>query len=184
MASKRAEYRIESNLSFDGYSVRKLRLAIKFFLLATLGVVGASGQDAPVDTPMSQRLKAALSRVAEKNSTLTLQLLPVRCHVEAGEFALAEGRLQRLLSKEPGSADGLHLLGCDYQCRAQATLQQMIEIDADFYGVHELLGREHEEKTEYDLAIHEYQAALAKGSDVVGEQRRAFWQHIESRVDL
>ena len=109
-----------------------------------------------------------LARAAEKNSNLTLQLLLTRCYVEAGEFALAEERLRKLLARQPESADGLHLLGRDYQRLAQTTLQQMVEIDADSYGVHELLGRQHEEKTEYDLAIREYQAALAKRPDMAG----------------
>ena len=69
---------------------------------------------------------------------------------------------------EPKNIDALHLLGRNYKRQAEAALQQMIEMDADAYGVHELLGRQHEERTEFDPAIQEYQAALAKRPDAGG----------------
>ena len=109
-----------------------------------------------------------LSRAADKSSNLALQLFLIRSYVEAGDCAQVEDRLRRLLAAEPGNVDLLHLLGRSYKRQAETTLQKMIDIDADSYGVHDLLGKQHEEKTEYDLAITEYQAALAKRPDLAG----------------
>ncbi len=109
-----------------------------------------------------------LSRAAEQSSSPFLQLLLIRSFVESGDGARVEDRLRKLLAAEPDNVDALHLLGRSYKRQAEATLQQMIQIDADSYGVHELLGKQHEEKTEYEAAIEKYQAALAKRPDLAG----------------
>jgi tetratricopeptide (TPR) repeat protein len=109
-----------------------------------------------------------LSRAAEKNANPALQLFLLRAYIESGDCGVVEDRLSKLLAAEPDNVDALHLLGRCYQQQAESTLRRMIGIDNDFYGVHELLGRRHEEKTEYNLAIKEYQAALAKRPDLAG----------------
>ena len=73
-----------------------------------------------------------------------------------------------MLAAEPENVDALLFLGRSYKRQADSTLRQMVAMDADSYGVHELMGRQHEEKTEYDLAINEYQAALEKRRDLAG----------------
>lgn len=109
-----------------------------------------------------------LARAAEKDSNPALRFFLLRCYIEAGDFAPVEDRLSQVLKAEPGNVDALHLLGRSFKGQAETTLRRMIEIDTDFYGVHELLGRQHEERTEYDLAIKEYEAALAKRPDLAG----------------
>jgi tetratricopeptide (TPR) repeat protein len=109
-----------------------------------------------------------LSHAAEKNSNPSLQLLLIRSYVESGDCAPVEDRLRELLAAEPENVDLLLLTGRGYEQQAESTLQRMIQIDADSYGVHELLGKQHEEKTEYDPAIKEYQAALVKRPDLAG----------------
>jgi tetratricopeptide (TPR) repeat protein len=111
---------------------------------------------------------APLARSAKKDPNPCLQLLLVRAYLGAGDYALVEASLTKLLAAEPDNVDALLLLGRSYKSQAESTLQQMIAIDADSYGVHELLGKQHEERTEYDLAIKEYQAALAKRPDLGG----------------
>lgn len=110
----------------------------------------------------------ALARADEKNSNGMLQLLAMRACVESGDFLQVEDHLKQVLAMEPGNLDALLLMGRSYKQQAEATLQQMVEIDANSYGVHELLGRQHEEKTEYELAIKEYRAALEKRPDLAG----------------
>ncbi len=109
-----------------------------------------------------------LSRAAENDANSALQLLLIRSYVESGDGTQVEDRLKKLLEAQPANADALLLLGRSYKRQAESTLRQMIEIDADSYGVHELLGRQHEEKTEYAPAIKEYQAALQKRPDLAG----------------
>jgi tetratricopeptide (TPR) repeat protein len=109
-----------------------------------------------------------LSRAAEKNSNTFLQLLLIRSYVESGDCEPVEERLRQLLTAEPDNVDALLLNGRCYKQQAESTLQQMIQIDPDSYGVHQLLGKQHEEKTEYELAIKEYQAALAKNPNLAG----------------
>ena len=119
--------------------------------------------------------QTALSRASAKNPNPYLRLYLVRSYLEAGDCALttggcvlAEGELRKLRLAEPKNVDVLHLLGRAFKRQAEAALRQMIEIDANSYGVHELLGRQHEDRTEFDLAIQEYQAALAKRPDAGG----------------
>lgn len=109
-----------------------------------------------------------LSHAAAKKANPALQLLLLRAYVESGDWELVEDRLHRLLAAEPGNVDALLLIGRGYKQQAENALQRMIQMDADFYGVHELLGRQHEERTEYDLAIKEYSAALAKRPGLAG----------------
>lgn len=109
-----------------------------------------------------------LSSADAKSPSAFLRLLLLRSHVESGDDPQVEDQLRELLTAEPRNADALHLLGLNYERQAEATLHQMIGIDADSYGVHELLGKQHEDKTEYDLAIQEYKAALAKRPDLGG----------------
>ena len=109
-----------------------------------------------------------LSHASAKNPNRYLRLYLVRSYSEAGDCVFAENELRKFLSVEPKNIDALHLLGLNYKRQAEAALRQMIELDADSYGVHELLGRQHEERTEFDLAIKEYQAALAKRPDAGG----------------
>ena len=109
-----------------------------------------------------------LSQASAKNPNRYLQLYVVRSYLEAGEGTLAEDEVRKVLLVEPKNIDALHLLGLNYKRQAEAALRQMIELDADSYGVHELLGRQHEDRTEFDLAIQEYQAALAKRPDAGG----------------
>lgn len=112
--------------------------------------------------------QAPLLRASAKNSNPYLRLYLARSYSEADDYVPAEDTLRKFLSTEPKNVDALHLLGRNYKRQAEAALRQMIEIDADSYGVHELLGRQHEEHTEFDLAIKEYQAALAKRPDAGG----------------
>ena len=109
-----------------------------------------------------------LAHASATNPNPYLRLYLIRSYSEAGDCLLAEDELRKLLLVEPKNVDALHLLGRNYKRQAEAALRQMIEIDADSYGVHELLGRQHEERTEFDLAIQEYQAALAKRPDAGG----------------
>jgi tetratricopeptide (TPR) repeat protein len=109
-----------------------------------------------------------LSRATVHNSNPALQLLLIRSYIEAGDFAVAEQHLGKILSIQPDNIDALHLLGRNYKRQAEFTLKQMTDLNPDFYGVHELLGKQHEEKTEYEQAIAEYQAALAKRPDLAG----------------
>jgi tetratricopeptide (TPR) repeat protein len=109
-----------------------------------------------------------LSQASAKNPNPYLRLYLVRSYLEAGDSVLAENEIRKFLSVEPKNIDALHLLGRNYKRQAEAALRQMIEIDSDAYGVHELLGRQHEERTEFDPAIREYQAALAKRPDAGG----------------
>jgi tetratricopeptide (TPR) repeat protein len=109
-----------------------------------------------------------LSQACAQNSNPYLRLYLVRSYSEAGDYIVAENEIRKFLSVEPKNVDALHFLGRNYKRQAEAALRQMIEIDADAYGVHELLGRQHEERTEFDLAIQEYQAALAKRPDAGG----------------
>ena len=109
-----------------------------------------------------------LSAASAKNPNPYLHLYLVKSYLEAGDSALAEAELRKILTAEPKNIDALHLLGRNYKRQAEGALAQMIALDADSYGVHELLGRQHEEHTEFDLAIQEYQAALAKRPDAGG----------------
>lgn len=112
--------------------------------------------------------EAPLARAAQANPGNYLRLALARARTEAGDSAPAEEELQKILLEEPKNVDALHLLGRNYKRQAEATLQQMIELDPDSYGVHELLGQHHEEHTEFEPAIQEYQAALAKRPDAGG----------------
>jgi tetratricopeptide (TPR) repeat protein len=112
--------------------------------------------------------RTPLSQACVKNPNPYLRLYLVRSYSEAGDYVLAEDEIRKFLLLEPKNIDALHLMGRNYKRQAEAALRQMIEIDADAYGVHELLGRQHEERTEFDLAIQEYQAALAKRPDAGG----------------
>ena len=109
-----------------------------------------------------------LAEASARNPNEYLRLCLIRSYLEAGDSVPAENEIRKFLTVEPKSIDALHLLGRNYKRQAEAALQRMIEIDADSYGVHELLGRQHEERTEFDLAIQEYQAALAKRQDAGG----------------
>ena len=115
-----------------------------------------------------RQAEGPLSKAATHNSNPALQLLLIRSYLEAGDFALAEQHLNKILAVKPDNIDALHLLGRTYKRQAEATLKQMTDLSPDFYGVHELLGKQHEEKTEYEQAIAEYQAALAKRPDLAG----------------
>ena len=110
----------------------------------------------------------ALARGSARNRNPYLRLFLFRSYLEAGDCVLAENEIREFLIAGPKNIDALHLLGRNYKRQAEAALQQMIGIDADAFGVHELLGRRHEERTEFDLAIREYQAALAKRPDAGG----------------
>jgi tetratricopeptide (TPR) repeat protein len=118
------------------------------------------GRPREAETPLSQ--------ASAKNPNPYLRLYLIRAYSEAGDCILAENDIRKLLFVEPKNIDALHLLGRNYKRQAEAALRQMIEIDADAYGVHELLGRQHEERTEFDLAIREYKAALSKRPDAGG----------------
>jgi predicted Zn-dependent protease len=109
-----------------------------------------------------------LSRAAAHDQNPALRMLLIRCYIEAGDDHLAEEHLKKILAADPANIDALHLLGRNYKRQAELTLNQMTEINPDFYGVHELLGKQHEERTEYEQAINEYQAALAKRPDLSG----------------
>jgi tetratricopeptide (TPR) repeat protein len=109
-----------------------------------------------------------LSRAAAVIANPSLQLLRFRAYIEAGDCAAVEDRLNQWLTNHPADLDALHLRGRSYKQQAEATLRQMTERDPDFYGVHELLGKQQEEKTQYALALNEYQAALAKRPDLAG----------------
>jgi tetratricopeptide (TPR) repeat protein len=109
-----------------------------------------------------------LSRAAAHKRNPALQQLLIRSCIEAGDDGLAEEHLKKILAFDPSNIDALHLLGRNYKRQAELTLNQMAEINPDFYGVHELLGKQHEEHTEYEQAINEYQAALAKRPDLSG----------------
>jgi tetratricopeptide (TPR) repeat protein len=97
-----------------------------------------------------------------------VRLFLARAYSESDACDRAEGLLQDILAAEPRNADALHLLGRNYRRFAELTLNQMVEIDPDSYGVHELLGKRHEEKTEYEGAISEYEAALARNPNIAG----------------
>ena len=116
----------------------------------------------------SREAETPLSEAAAKIPNPYLRLYLVQSYLEAGDCLLAENEIHKSLLAEPKNIDALHLLGRNYKHQAEAALRQMIEIDADAYGVHELLGRQHEERTEFALAIQEYQAALAKRPDAGG----------------
>jgi tetratricopeptide (TPR) repeat protein len=109
-----------------------------------------------------------LSRANRQSRDDFLQLLSIRSFVEAGAGDQVKDRLRAFLIRQPQNVDALLLKGHTYKQQAQQTLQRMTEIDADSYGVHELLGKQHEEKTEYELAIKEYRAALEKRPDLAG----------------
>jgi tetratricopeptide (TPR) repeat protein len=109
-----------------------------------------------------------LLEASTKNPSPYLRLDLLRSSSETGDWLLAEDGLRKFLAAQPRSVDALHLLGRNYKRQAEAALREMIDIDADSYGVHELLGRQHEEHTEFTLAIQEYQAALAKRPDAGG----------------
>ena len=112
--------------------------------------------------------ESSLSRAIAHNRNWALQVLLIRSYLEAGDVGLAEESLKKILNSDPLNIDALHLLGRNYKRQAELTLNQMMEINPDFYGVHELLGKQHEQHTEYEQAIAEYQAALAKGPDLAG----------------
>ena len=112
--------------------------------------------------------QTALSHASAQNPNPYLRLYLVQSYLGASDYVLAEDEVRKVLLAEPKNVDALHLLGLNYKRQAEAALRQMIELDADSYGVHELLGRQHEERTEFDLAIQEYQAALAKRPDAGG----------------
>jgi tetratricopeptide (TPR) repeat protein len=109
-----------------------------------------------------------LARASEHDPNAWLRLSLVRGYSESDDCEHAEQAVRQVLSVDPSNVDGLHLLGRNYKHLAELTLQKMIDIDADSYGVHELLGKRHEERTEYEQAIKEYQAALAKRPDTGG----------------
>lgn len=115
-----------------------------------------------------QEAEGPLSKAAAHNANPALQLLLIRSYLEAGDFARAEERISKMLAVQPDNIDALHLLGRSYKRQAELALKQMTELAPDFYGVHELLGKQREEKTEYAQAIEEYQAALAKRPDLAG----------------
>ena len=109
-----------------------------------------------------------LSRASAHNRNPALRVLLIRSYLEAGDIGLAEERLKKILLSDPSNIDAVHLLGRNYKRQAELTLNLMTEINPEFYGVHELLGKQHEEHTEYEQAISEYQAALAKRPDLAG----------------
>jgi tetratricopeptide (TPR) repeat protein len=115
-----------------------------------------------------QEAQGSLSKAAAHNANPALQLLLIRSYLEADKFAPAEEKIGKLLSGKPDNIDALHLLGRSYKKQAELTLKQMTELAPDFYGVHELLGKQQEEKTQYPRAIEEYKAALAKRPDLAG----------------
>ncbi|HEX4769807.1 MAG TPA: tetratricopeptide repeat protein [Bryobacteraceae bacterium] len=115
-----------------------------------------------------QQAQSPLSKAAAHNANQALQLLLIRSYLEAGDFTLTEEKIKKILAAKPDNIDALHLLGRSYKRQAELALKQMTELAPDFYGVHELLGKQHEEKTEYQQAIDEYQAALAKRPDLAG----------------
>jgi tetratricopeptide (TPR) repeat protein len=106
--------------------------------------------------------------IASANANAYLKLSLIRCYSETGDYLTAEDHLRKFLSVDPQNADALDLLGRNYKHLASATLEQLMAVDPDSYGVHELLGQRHEEKTEFDLAIQEYKKALAKRPDSGG----------------
>lgn len=145
--------------------------------LAAMGQQPASRtEDSPQALAGMQFLKQGRFRDAQKplaqgaarNPNPYLRLCLIRSYLEAGDSVLAEQEIRKFLTVEPQNIDALHLLGRNYKRQAEAALQQMAEIDADSYGVHELLGRQHEDRTEFEKAIQEYQAALAKRPDAGG----------------
>jgi tetratricopeptide (TPR) repeat protein len=109
-----------------------------------------------------------LAQVTDKDPSLYLRSYLARAYLESEEYAHAEPILLQLLSADPENVDALHMLGRNYKGQATQLLQQMIELDPDSYGVHELRGQRYDERTEYDAAIKEYQAALAKRPSVAG----------------
>jgi tetratricopeptide (TPR) repeat protein len=109
-----------------------------------------------------------LAGASEHDPNVWLGLSLVRGYLESDDCEHAEQAVRQVLAAEPRNVDALHLLGRNYKRLAELTLQKMIDIDPDSYGVHELLGKRHEERTEYELAIREYQAALAKRPDSGG----------------
>ena len=115
-----------------------------------------------------QEAQAPLARVAAADPNPALRLLLVRSYLEGQQYVRAEEILRKMLASDPANIDALHLLGRSYKRQAEATLKYITEIDHDSYGVHELLGQQHEEHTEYQQAIDEYQAALAKRPDLAG----------------
>lgn len=115
-----------------------------------------------------QEANGPLSKAAARSANPAVQLLLIRSYLEADEFALAEERIGKLLARKPDDIDALHLLGRSYKKQAELTLKQMTELSPDFYGVHELLGKQQEEKTQYAQAIEEYKIALAKRPDLAG----------------
>jgi tetratricopeptide (TPR) repeat protein len=120
-------------------------------------------------TAKFKEAQGPLARAAAQGSpNRSLQILLARAYLETGDFLASESVLKELSATNPDDVDALHLLGRNYKQQAETTLEQMIAIDPASYGVHELLGRQHEEHTDYDAAIKEYQAALSKRPDLAG----------------
>ncbi len=109
-----------------------------------------------------------LARASERDPNPWLRLALARAYSESDDCERAEQAVLLVLAVEPRNVDALHLLGRNNKRLAGMALQKMIDIDPDSYGVHELLGKQHEERTEYEQAIKEYQAALAKRPDTGG----------------
>ena len=137
----------------EGTAPRKEGFLIAFELLRERNFPGA---------------RTLLAPIAAKQPNSYLQLMLVRCSLEMGNYAFVEDTISKLLSVEPGNVDALLLLGHSFKRQADMTLHQMVQADPDFYGVHELLGKQDEERTEYEGAITEYQAALSKRPDLAG----------------
>jgi tetratricopeptide (TPR) repeat protein len=109
-----------------------------------------------------------LARASEHNPNGWLRLVLVRAYSESGDCERAEQTVRAAIAAYPRNVDALHLLGRNYKHFAELTLQKMIDVDADSYGVHELLGKRHEGRTEYEEALKEYQAALTKRAESGG----------------
>jgi tetratricopeptide (TPR) repeat protein len=154
----------------DMIATAKARLAAIRHRHATL-TTGSQEALKGIELLRQRRFREAqtpLSQASAKNQNRYLRLYLIRSYLESGDCILAEDEIRKFLLLEPKNIDALHLLGLNYKRQAETALRQMIEMDADSDGVHELLGRRHEERTEFDLAIQEYQAALAKRPDAGG----------------
>ena len=109
-----------------------------------------------------------LEAAARHTPSRWLNLWLIQAYSESGDHDRAEALALRLLQQRRDDIEALHVLGRDYQRAAESTLQSMVAIDPESYRVHELLGRQHEDRTEYPAALREYQAALASRPDVPG----------------
>ena len=133
----------------------------KFFLLTTLAILRVSGQDAPVDMPMSQRLDAA--QRAE----------------QAHDYLAASRQYEEILKTQPKLPLVRQSLAITYHLQnrypeAIAEFQRALRLDSTLWGSDLFLGMDYYKTNQFAQAVGPLESSISLNAKMAEPEAR-FW---------